>query len=92
MIQVEDILKEATASLEAALEGLKWEEVKTENPRLKHYAGRGPEWTVTLIVLDLARGDSPQRMFSRMATAARGSLILKLTEEQCLTVHDLATR
>lgn len=73
MIQMEDVLKEATASLEAALVNLKWEEAAdARQVGLIHYTGRGPEWRIELVVLGK----------ERMGSAVRGSLILKLTDAQ----------
>lgn len=71
MIQIEDVLQEATASLEAALPGLKWN-VTDSGPVVEHFTGVGPEWHVELIVVGAERA----------ATARRGSLILKVTPDQ----------
>lgn len=71
MIQIEDVLQEAMASLEAALAGLKWV-VTDSGPVVEHFTGRGPEWHVELLVIGAERA----------ATARRGSLILKMTPLQ----------
>lgn len=92
-IQMVDVLKEATASLEAAFSGLKWE--KVDEAGLVHYTGRGPEWRVELVVL-VTKGKDPEDKhnstirFERMATGVRGSLILKLTEDQARQAEVLA--
>ncbi len=82
-MNLEDMMKEAVASLERALVDLTW--TKEVGPAaLTHYTGRGNhgagDWRVELIVLGS----------ERMATAVRGSVILKLTAEQAQRAEALA--
>lgn len=86
-MDIQDMMKEAQASLEQALPQMTWVQVQSEVV-LTHFSGTGGDWRVELIVL--GHGGTGGRLVERMATATRGSVVLKLTDEQAKAAEQLA--
>lgn len=68
----------AQREINALMPTMTWETADAQ-ALMTHFTGRGDGWTVQLVVLGLGAN----RTEERMGTAAKGDIILKLTDEQC---------
>lgn len=84
---------QASDELDHLMPTLTWETADAQ-AQLTHFVGRNPVWTVQLVCL----GRQPARMdtapdpqgVESLGTATKGSITLKLTDEQCRAAEKYA--